>query len=239
MISVIILCRNEVNTLDVCLSSLRWATEVIVLDSGSTDGSLKIIEKYPNAQCIQVNWEGYGKTKKQGLNHAKYSWILWIDADESLDEDLITQIPKVLQDPKAFAYQLNRKNFFLGKFIRFAGWYPDQIIRLFHRDHWSFSEDAVHEKVVPLSDHKETLSISGHILHQTYRTPEQFIDKIVLYAHLKTQQQPSSSLFWKPCFGFIKSYFFQLGFLEGRRGIMIALGKFTDYFIRGVLYHKD
>jgi (heptosyl)LPS beta-1,4-glucosyltransferase len=239
MISAIILCKNEVDTLDQCLSSLQWVTEVIVLDSGSTDGSLKIMEKYPNVKCIQVTWEGYGKTKKQGLHHAQYPWILWIDADESLDQILISQIKETLLKPLVYAYQLNRKNYFLGEFIRFAGWYPDLIIRLFHRDYWTFSEDTVHERIVPLTENHRIETLKGNLHHQTYRTTEQFLDKTILYAKLQSKNKPSSSVFWKPLFGFIKSYVFQLGFLQGKRGVIIATGKFIYYFIRGILYDKS
>lgn len=148
-ISVIIICKNEKNFIKDCLESAKWADEIIFLDTGSTDGTLEIVEKY-KVKLIKYRSEGvnFGEWHNQGLKEASGDWVLYLDADERITPLLKEEILEKINKPNASVFAIPRRNFLLGKELHFGGWYPDYQIRLFQKA-------KLHRWVGDLHEHPE------------------------------------------------------------------------------------
>ncbi|HCV42460.1 MAG TPA: hypothetical protein DGH68_03180, partial [Bacteroidetes bacterium] len=133
-LSVITLALNEEHNISECLESVRWADEIIVVDSGSADRTVELAKNFP-AKVLQIPWRGYGATKNDALKHATGAWILWLDADERVTPELALEIQQKLRenDGAIAGYDTARRAYFLGKWIKHCGWYPSRVTRLFRR----------------------------------------------------------------------------------------------------------
>ncbi len=227
MISATILTKNSEETLAASLASLKNFPEVLILDTGSTDRTLKIASSFPNVRIVKETFQGFGNTHNLASNHASYDWILSIDSDEVLSPELSSEILKTALDPRT-VYSLDRHNHFQDKHIRCcAGWHPDRIVRLYHRKTTQFTEDHVHEKII-ISDLK-IIPLRNRLIHTPYRTIEEFLNKMQFYSTLFAEQnsgKKQSSLSKAIGHGlaaFLKSYFLKRGFLGGREGFIISL----------------
>ncbi|MBT7308705.1 MAG: glycosyltransferase family 2 protein, partial [Gammaproteobacteria bacterium] len=129
-ISVIIITLNESSKIESCLQSVAWASEIIVVDSGSTDNTTEICRKYTN-EVYQTDWPGYGLQKNRALGYATSDWVLSLDADEFVTPELATEIQKVLESGEVDTYKIPRLSSFCGKYLRHGGWWPDYVARLF------------------------------------------------------------------------------------------------------------
>lgn len=234
MISVVIIAKNEAHIIGQTLQSLQGLSDdVIVVDNGSTDGTQAICRQY-NANVIETAWLGYGTTKNIGIDAAKNDWILNIDADEAVDNELrfaILQLP--LQNENE-VYEMWFRNFFLGKWIKHGEWGADKHIRLFNRNKIRWNNADVHENLT-LSAETSVQTLQGHILHYTTHSLEEYQHKTVAYAKLnasKYYRQGKKSSFIKlylsPFFSFVHNYIIRLGFLDGKEGFVIA--KTTAYY---------
>ncbi len=146
-ISVAIITKDEEHNIRDCLESVRWADEVVVVDNGSTDDTLKICREY-RAQVYEEEWKGYSGQKNSAIGKARNEWVLSLDADERVTPDLCEEIAGALDgNPSVDGYFIARKNFFLGRWIKHCGWYPDFNLRLFRKGRGRFAERIVHEKV--------------------------------------------------------------------------------------------
>src|SRR5436190_19162577 len=144
-ISVVIVCKNEEAEIGRCLQSLVGLTEdVVVLDNGSTDNTVDIV-RHAGARLIEDSWEGFGRTKNKATGFAKYNWILNLDADESIDEELKGSLLGLPLANEYEVYEIKFKNFFGNKYLRFGEWGDDKHIRLFNRNKVSWNEAKVHE----------------------------------------------------------------------------------------------
>jgi len=235
MISVTILTKNSSETLAATLESLRPFPEVLIFDTGSTDSTLSIAKEFPNVRIIEDRFDGFGKAHNTITQLAKFDWILSIDSDEVLSAQLAADILSMPLNPK-HVYSLNRHNYFQGKWIRgCSGWYPDPVVRLFHRQSTRFTDDSVHEKVI--SNQLKIIPLKGELRHTPYRSIDHFLAKMQLYSTLFAEQNAGkkrSSLSKAILHGlaaFIKNYFFKRGFLAGREGFIISLyNAHTTYY---------
>jgi glycosyltransferase involved in cell wall biosynthesis len=226
-ITATVLTKNSQETLASTLASLQKFPEVIVYDSGSTDATLKIAEGFPNVKVILGTFNGFGPTHNAASLLASNDWILSIDSDEVLSPGLADEILSLSLDPNS-VYQIDRRNYFNGKWIRWCGgWYPDPVIRLYQRHSTRFTDDAVHEKVI--SAGLKCVPLSSPLIHTPYRSIEDFLAKMQAYSTLFAEQhrgKKSSSLgkaIAHGSFAFLKSYLLKRGFLGGREGFIISL----------------
>lgn len=228
MISVVIIAKNEAHIIAKTLQSLQGISDdIIIVDNGSTDGTQEISKEY-NARVIQTDWHGYGPTKNIGINAAKYNWILNLDADEVVDEELKKEILQLQLLNEEEVFEMRFKNLFLGKWIKHGEWGTDKHIRLFNRSKIRWDDAAVHEKLT-LSPTTEVTLLNGHILHHTTSSLEEYEQKTNDYAKLNAKKYfdqgrkyNSFKLFLSPSFSFIHNFFFRLGFLDGKEGYIIA-----------------
>lgn len=227
MISVTILTKNASGTLSKTLDSCSLFPEVILFDTGSADKTLEVAKRYSNVKIIESGFEGFGPTRNRAAETASNDWILCIDSDETLSSELLEEIKTLQLNPDA-VYSLFRSNYFRGKYIKgCAGWYPDRVVRLYHRKKTRFSDDQVHEKV--LADGLNVVSLRGKLFHTPYDSIESFLTKMQIYSTLFAEQYAGKK---KSSFAialihttasFFKNYFLKWGFLAGKEGLMISI----------------
>src|SRR5262245_26998517 len=227
-LSVAIITRNAASQLDGCLASVAFAEEVVVVDSGSTDDTVELARRR-GARVIAKEWLGFGPQKQFAVESARHDWVLCVDADERVSETLRESIVAELEAPRGTVYAMPRCNRFLGRWLRHGEGYPDWSVRLFHRAHARWSDDAVHEKVVTGGS---VLRLSGDLLHDSAETLEKYLDKQNRYTSLQAESLRSAGrsasvlhLLFSPSLRFIKFYLVRLGFLDGVPGLVhIAIG---------------
>ena len=146
-LSAIIITKNEAANIGECLDSLAFCDERIVVDSGSTDGTLEIA-KNKGARVVLHDWKGYGPQKNHALSLAQGDWVLSIDADERVTSELAQAINKAIDAGEVDGYEMARRSTFCGREMRHSGWFPDWVLRLFRRNKARFSDDIVHERVI-------------------------------------------------------------------------------------------
>ena len=227
-LSVIIITKNEASNLQACLDSVKFANEWIIVDSGSTDGSIELARAAGATVIETPDWPGFGPQKNRALDAAKGEWVLSIDADERIPDALREEILSTINAPMHDSYALPRLSSFCGQFIRHAGWYPDYIVRLFRNHAGRFSDDLVHERVIVSKG--ETGRLRNHIVHYSYTDDDAFLRKLGQYSTLGAAQAfaagKRSSLrkaILHAISAFMRSYVFKRGFLDGRAGIMVAI----------------
>ena len=227
MISATVLTKNSAETLAATLDSLRSFPEVLLFDTGSSDATLEIARRYSNVKIVCEKFFGFGAAHNAATKLSANDWILSIDSDEVLSSDLVEQILKLPLDPKN-VYSLERCNYFLGKRMRCcSGWYPDPVVRLYHRGATRFSNDAVHEKV--LTENLKVVHLRSELFHNPYRSIEDFLFKMQNYSTLFAEQNKNKkrSSLWiaigHSFAAFLKNYFLKRGFLGGKEGFIISL----------------
>ncbi len=227
-ISAVIITKNEAHIIGTTLKSLSGVTsDIIIVDSGSNDSTVAICKQF-GATVIETTWDGYGPNKNKGITIAKNNWILNIDADETLDEQLQQSIKQLQLLDDNTVYECKFKNFFCGKWIRYGEWAGDKHIRLFNRNTTSWNNAAVHEALT-VKPAAKTVLLQGHILHYTTQHIDEHINKTVAYARLNAQKyfaKGKTAGFFKlriaPSFTFLQHYILRLGFLDGWEGYFIA-----------------
>ncbi|MBN1426214.1 glycosyltransferase family 2 protein [Candidatus Fermentibacteria bacterium] len=226
-LSVVLITRDEEANIARCLESVRWAHEVVVVDSGSTDHTVEICQSL-SCRVIQTAWKGFGLTKRYAVEQASHDWILSVDADEVVTPELTHAIRFLLDgEPQAAAYRIRRRSCYLGTPIRFSGWQHDRPIRLFDRRRGTFNDRSLHESVV-VDGPVETVR-SGDLLHYPYPTVSSHLAKMERYSALGAQrlftQGQSASIPEAVARGtakFIKMFFLRGGFLDGKVGFVLA-----------------
>jgi len=229
-ISSIIIARDEELNIRRCIESQLAVVDdiVILVDSRTKDATVQIASSYPKVNCEVVEWNGYAKTKTLALSKTKYDWILWIDADEELTPELIEELKtfKTVK-PQFNAYDVARRAFFLGKWIKHSGWYPARVTRLFNKKVVNFNEKEVHEH---LNINGETGHLKYDLNHYTDPSIEHYFTKFNLYTSLaakelndKGKRAGLNDILLHPVFLFLKMYIFRLGFLDGLHGFILAI----------------
>lgn len=227
-VSVVIVCKNEADIIGPTLQSLQGLTDdIIVYDNGSTDDTVEIAKRY-TAQVAQGSWEGFGKTKRKANALAKYDWILSLDADEAIDEELKQSLLNFRPANEKVVGEIKFKNFFGEKWLRFGEWGGDKHIRLFNRKAVNWDDAPVHERLIKPGE-ATVQKINGYVLHKTVKSPGEYKRKMEQYAVLNATkyQQAGKKATWvklnlSPVFTFINYYIFRLGFLDGRAGYTCA-----------------
>lgn len=225
-ISVVIITHNEEANIQRCLESVAFADEKIIVDSFSRDDTVKIATQY-TSNIIRRKWEGFSRQKNFGISRARNDWILSLDADEVLSVELKQEIID-LKPENCSGYYIKRKPYFMGKFIKHCGWYPDKQLRLFKKAEGRFDENKmVHESVI-LKGKKRTLE--NQMLHFPYKNIGKYFEQFNKYTSLAAQQYmrdgrkfSKAKLILNPLATFIKMFFIKAGFLDGFAGFCICV----------------
>jgi glycosyltransferase involved in cell wall biosynthesis len=227
-ISVIVITNNEQENIRDCLETVRWADEIIVVDSDSHDKTLEYARKYTQ-KIFRQPWQGFGRTKNFALSKATSEWVLSLDADERVTPELAKEIQQVVRnnDSPYAGFSIPRKAFFLGRWIKHCGWYPGRVIRLFRRNVARFSESQVHESLI-VSGTVGTLN--GNLLHYTDPNLHHYFDKYNRYTTLAASDLLErgdrfrlSMLLIRPAWTFFRMYILRLGFLDGVEGFILSV----------------
>ena len=227
-LSVVVITHNEEANIGRVLESVRLADERIVLDCGSTDRTLEIARTF-GARTFTEKWKGYSAQKNSAIDKASGDWVLSLDADEAVEPELMEEIRHVLgQNPPVNGYYMPRKNYFLGRWIRHGGFYPDRKLRLFRRGLGRFGERPVHE-VVQVDG--PTATLNHALVHNAYPTLEGYISHMNRYSSLGAEIVAAEgrggfsllNIVINPLATFLYNYFFRLGLLDGREGLLLHL----------------
>jgi glycosyltransferase involved in cell wall biosynthesis len=235
-LSVIVITKNEARNIAACLRSVSFADQIVVLDSGSSDGTADIARALGAQVSVNSDWQGFGVQKNRALGLATSDWVLSIDADERVTTALQSEVIKTLQDPSHQVYDLPRLSSYCGQYMRHSGWYPDRITRLFRRGAAAFSAELIHEKVV-------TAHSLGHLnaslLHESFTDFEAVLDKVNRYssagAQLLSERGSTASVGKAVAHGlwaFFRTYVLRLGFLDGRMGLILAISNAEGTYYR-------
>ncbi len=236
-LSVLVLTLNEERNIVDCLESVRWADEIVVLDSGSSDRTVDIARRYTD-RVIQAEWKGYGQTRNAGLELVTGEWVLWLDADERITAGLAAEIRRLLgaTPDSVSAYRIARRAYFLGRWIRHCGWYPSRAVRLFRRARGRFTETAVHERLLVDGGIAET---THDILHFTDPDLHHYLTKFNRYTTLAADDLQAggrrfglSDVLFRPAFTFLKMYMLRRGFLDGMPGFILCVLSSTYVFVK-------
>src|SRR5688572_8660315 len=227
-LSVVIICKNGAGVIAETIKSFAGLTdEVLIYDNGSTDGTQEIVVQL-DSKLFEGSWEGFGKTKNKANALAKYDWILSLDADEAIHEELKRNLLSLRLDDEMKLYKFSFRNFLGKKWLRFGEWGNDTHIRLFNRKRVKWNDAEVHESLVVPPPAKE-INVRGYVLHKTAASVEEYRNKMSRYAALNAEkyfkQGKKASLFriyLSPVFSFIFNFFFKLGFLDGATGFSCA-----------------
>ena len=232
-LSVVIITRDAAAQIVPCLKSVTFADEIVVVDSGSEDDTVALALAN-GARVISREWEGFGKQKQYAVAQAQHDWVLCLDSDERVTDKLGDSIEAALRMPEFKAYQMPRRNRFMGRYLRYGEGYPDWSLRLFHRGHASWSDDTVHEKV-------ETLVsvgiLKGDLLHESEQGIADYLHKQNGYTtiqardlHAAGARGDAAKLVLSPLVRFIKFYVLRRGFLDGVPGLIhILIGCFNTF----------
>lgn len=247
-ITAVVLAHNEAHNIGRCLQSLQWVAEVLVLDSGSTDGTAEIVQTFHNAQYILTPWQGYAATKQLGVDRAQNDCIFWVDADEEISDELRLEIINNWQQisnnwQNTPVYTVPRKTFFMGEWIKYCGWYPDRQKRLFHRQYAGFNAAHVHEDV-EMKTGGGIGKLKNDILHYSFQSISTYFDKMNRYGKLGAEEMQRKGkkvafiqLVFNPLWAFLQSYFIKLGILQGKTGFIISFGHAYSKFIKYVHFY--
>jgi glycosyltransferase involved in cell wall biosynthesis len=228
-ISSIVIAKDEEKNIKNCIESqLNCIDEIIVfVDSKSKDKTKEIAESYSKVICKITDWEGYAKTKQNAADIASNDWIFWIDADETITKELSDEINNFKKREKEeVVFDVARRAYFLGRWIKHSGWYPGRVERLFNKNFVKFSENNVHEYLVYTG---KVGHLKNDLNHFTDPSIEHYFEKFNRYTTLaaadlvnKKKSFKVTDIILRPFFIFIKMYFFKLGFLDGIQGFILA-----------------
>jgi glycosyltransferase involved in cell wall biosynthesis len=244
-ISAVIITMNEEQLIEQCLQSLDdVADEVIVVDSFSTDSTEQVCKKF-NVKFVQHEFKGFMDQKNYAVSLASHPYILSLDADETLSSELQKSLLEVKNNIKFEGYKVNRLSNYCGKWIRHSAWYPDPQLRLFRADRGSWGLINVHETFI--MNHDSRISkLKGDLLHWPCTSGQDLEDKIEMYSDIAAREffsrgeragfiTPYFHGFWR----FFQTYFFRLGFLDGKNGYVIcrtgAYSSFLKYKVLRIL----
>ena len=257
-LSVVLITHNEAGNIAECLSSVSFADEFIVVDSGSTDATCDIARAFGATVVVAADWPGFGRQKNRALALATGLWVLSIDADERVTPELASDIRRVVSadasrnevsvesdagQSKLTGYEMSRVSSFCGQWMRYGDWYPDRVLRLFRRSAGRFSNDHVHERLVVDGP---TGRLGGELLHHSMPTLESAIAKMNRYSSGRAADKVAvgergglGAALSHGLWAFMRCYLLRRGFLDGRLGFMLAVyvaeGTYYRYLKMGML----
>jgi glycosyltransferase involved in cell wall biosynthesis len=226
--SAVLITRNAASQIEECLASVAFADEIVVVDSGSEDGTREIAARR-GARVVRQEWLGFGRQKQFAIDQAAHDWVLCVDADERVSARLADSIRHALVAPASPVYRMARRNRFLGRWLLHGEGYPDWSPRLFDRTHARWSDDTVHEKVLYAVTPG---TLDGDLLHDSAEDLATYLAKQNRYTTLAARQlydrgqtAGALKLVFSPIVRFLKFYVLRLGFLDGVPGLVhIAIG---------------
>jgi glycosyltransferase involved in cell wall biosynthesis len=235
-LSVIVITKNEEASIGECLSSVAWADELIVVDSGSTDRTVELCRKYTDKVHLSADWPGFGRQKNRALALASGEWVLSLDADERVTPELRREIEAAMESPAdRSAFAMPRRSSYCGRSMRHSGWWPDDVVRLFRRGQGRFSDDLVHERLIvegPVG------RLRSPLIHEAFGSLEEVLETMNRYstagARLMEERGKRATLAGAILHGlwsFFHTYVVRAGFLDGREGFLLAVsnGEGTYY----------
>lgn len=226
-ISAVVITYNEERNIVDCLESIKWINEIVIVDANSQDKTAEVCRKFTN-KIFQRPWPGFGLQKNFGIEQTTSDWILIVDADERVPVALRDDILEAIRQPgNNIGYHIPRRNFWYGKWIRWAGMYPDYQLRLFKKSAGRYNDVAVHENLIlnglkgylknPM-DHITERRLSDHM--------KKFMQYTTLAAEEKAKRQRKASILdlaLNHVVTFIKSYFIRQGFRDGIHGLIVSV----------------
>jgi len=235
-LSIAIITYNEEPNIRRTLESVRWADEIVVVDSGSTDKTVEICQEYTD-KVVYQEWLGFSSQKNFAIDNTTGEWVLSLDADEPVEPELGDEIRRIVASPDAFdGYRIPRKTYFLDKQIRHGGWYPDYNLRLFRKGKGRFENRAVHEAIKV----EGRIGTTEHaLLHYAYPDLTSYMTSINKYSSLAVDVLAEKgisrfktgwvNIILRPLATFMHKYFLRLGFLDGKAGLVLNL--FHSYYV--------
>jgi len=225
-VTATVITLNEARNIRECLASLTWANEVIVVDSGSTDGTPELA-RAAGARVIEREWPGYAAQKDFAASQAANDWILSVDADERVTPELAAEIQRTLEQPSGHAgFRIPRITFHLGRWIRHTDWYPDYQLRLYDRRQASWAKRRVHESVTARG---AVGKLSHDLQHYAYRdiahhyeTMQNYTRLAAIQMHEEGRRGSFFEILFHPPFAFLRNYVLKAGFLDGTPGLIIS-----------------
>lgn len=236
MLTVVILTKNEEkNIVDVIENAQKLSDKVLIVDSGSTDKTVELAEAN-GAKVVFRAWDNdFAAQRNFALEHVQTEWVLYLDADERIDDELAEAIKNVAKDSKKAMYRFIRRNSAFGKDFKYGVLGPDSVVRMFPKDkvHW---EDKVHER--PVGD-LPIITLQGFLKHYTYKDFDQYISKMNAYSTIGAQNYKDKNkkvgvikdFVFRPFFAFFKMYVLKKGFLEGWLGFVLCLN-YANYTLQ-------
>jgi glycosyltransferase involved in cell wall biosynthesis len=224
-LTVIVPCYNEEENIEGCLESVKWADEILAVDSYSTDRTLDILKKY-TTRILQHKYVNYAAQNSWAIPQARHEWILIVDSDERVTPELHDEIQKLLQcGPDKDGYWIRRNNYLMGKRIKHSGWGRDIVLRLFRKDLGHFKVKRVHSKIKL----QNTGILTARLDHHSVSSMASWVAKINRYSSWKAEDKfereafaPILQLLFRPPFRFFKDFVLRMGILDGWRGFLIA-----------------
>ena len=237
-ISVYIIAFNEVEKIRDCINSVLWADEIVVVDSNSNDGTTEIAEEL-GAKLVQITFNGYGDIRNKAISQCNGEWIFSLDSDERCTEKVRDEILSLIENAPLDIYHIPRKNFFMGRWIKHSGWYPNfRQPQLFRNGKMSYDLKPVHEGFIN-NGSKEIGVIKNFIWQFPFKNTEEVLYKANRYSTLGVKKLQDKGInggvfkaFLHGFWAFNKHYIFKLGFLDGGPGFVIAVGNFEGTFYR-------
>lgn len=236
-LSITVITKNEEANIRQCLESVKWADEIVVVDSGSTDGTLAICREYTD-KVFAEQWLGYGPQKNRALDYATGEWVLSLDADERVTLQLKEEIEKAMVEGACSAYRVPRLSSYCGRYMRHSGWWPDHVLRLFKRGTARFSNARVHEQVETAG---KIGTLASPLLHQSFSNFEQVLHKVNQYSTesacmlaARGKRASLSQAIFHAVWAFCRTYLLRRGFLDGRHGFLLAVSNAEGTYYRYV-----
>jgi glycosyltransferase involved in cell wall biosynthesis len=228
VVSAILITKNEERNVEACLASLGFAEEIVVVDSGSTDGTEALCRRDPRVRWHLEEWKGFGAQKNSALEKANGPWVFSIDADERVTPELTEEISRLDPGDAPYAgYRVPRRSFFGKRWVRHGGWYPDYTIRLWRKGSGRFDDRSVHEAVRVAGP---VGTLRGDLLHYTYTDTSDFVERMNRYSSLGAEEllrqgkrATALDLLVRPPFTFFKMFVLRGGCLDGVLGLRLAV----------------
>lgn len=240
-VSAVMIVKNGARTIRRTLESLKELDDVVVYDNGSVDETLSIAREYPNVHLIEGTFDGFGTTKNRAASFAKYDWLLIIDSDEVVDEELLHALKTKTLDPKSI-YIVNFLAYYKEIQIKHCGWNNQKIRRLYNKTVTRFNDNAVHENIIDEGMKKE--AIEGNMKHYSYMSISDFIVKLDRYSTLfandnvgKKSSSPAKA-FFNGLYSFFRTYILKRGFLDGYAGLIISFSHMATNFYKYIKLYE-
>jgi (heptosyl)LPS beta-1,4-glucosyltransferase len=246
-LAVALIVKNEAQHLKSCLETVKgWVDEIVILDSGSNDNTESIARQYTDKFYVNEKWPGFGPQRQRAQSYIDSDFVLWLDADERVTDELKKSVLKAVEANKPNTlYQFARLSWVFGRYIRHCGWYPDRVLRLYPTRLTQYNDSLVHEKVEVSSDMKVE-NLKGDAIHFTYNDMNHYLVKSAGYAEAWAEQREKKGkqgsisqglLHALTCF--LKMYVLKAGFLDGKQGLLLSIlsahstfVKYADLWIR-------